>query len=59
MSSMGGLLAAGASSVLVILMGYGTTYLLCLLLTLIVFWRHRANITRIRAGTEPKIGQKS
>lgn len=59
MSSMGGLLAAGASSVLVILMGYGTAYLLCLLLTLIVFWRHRANITRIRAGTEPKIGQKS
>jgi glycerol-3-phosphate acyltransferase PlsY len=40
-------------------MGYGTAYLLCLLLTLIVFWRHRANITRIRAGTEPKIGQKS
>jgi glycerol-3-phosphate acyltransferase PlsY len=59
MSSMGGLLAAGASSVLVILMGYGTAYLLCLLLTLIVFWRHRANITRIRAGTEPKIGQES
>lgn len=59
MSSMGGLLAAGASSVLVILMGYGTAYLLCLLLTLIIFWRHRTNITRIRAGTEPKIGQKS
>ena len=59
MSSMGGLLAAGASSVLVVLMGYGTAYLLCLLLTLIVFWRHRTNISRIRAGTEPKIGQKS
>lgn len=59
MSSMGGLLAAAASSVLVVLTGYGTAYVLCLLLTLIVFWRHRANIARIRAGTEPKIGQKS
>ncbi len=58
MSSMGGLVAAAASSILVIVMGYGGAYLLCLVLTLIVFWRHRANISRIRAGTEPKIGQK-
>ena len=58
MSSMGGLVAAPASSILVIVMGYGGAYLLCLALTLIVFWRHRANISRIRAGTEPKIGQK-
>jgi glycerol-3-phosphate acyltransferase PlsY len=58
MSSMGGLLSAAASSVLVILMGYGTGYLLCLVLTAIVMWRHRANIQRIRAGTEPRIGQK-
>jgi glycerol-3-phosphate acyltransferase PlsY len=58
MSSMGGLVAAAASSILVIVMGYGGAYLLCLALTLIVFWRHRANISRIRAGTEPKIGQK-
>ena len=59
MSSMGGLVAAAASSILVIVMGYGGAYLLCLALTLIVFWRHRANISRIRAGTEPKIGQKT
>ena len=58
MSSMGGLVAAASSSILVIVMGYGGAYLLCLALTLIVFWRHRANISRIRAGTEPKIGQK-
>ncbi|KIN73781.1 glycerol-3-phosphate 1-O-acyltransferase PlsY [Sulfitobacter guttiformis] len=58
MSSMGGLLSAAASSILVVLMGYGTGYLLCVLLTVIIFWRHRANIARIRAGTEPKIGQK-
>ena len=58
MSSMAGLLSAAASSILVVVMGYGMGYFLCVLLTIIVFWRHRANITRIRAGTEPKIGQK-
>lgn len=58
MSSMGGLAAAAISSVLVVLMGYGSGYLLCILLTVIVFWRHSENITRIRAGTEPNIGQK-
>jgi len=57
-SSVGGLLAAAISSILVIFTGYGTGYILCLALTLIVFWRHRANIKRLRAGTEPKIGQK-
>lgn len=58
MSSMGGLVAAAASSILVVLMGFGGGYLLCLALTVLVMWRHRANIRRIRAGTEPKIGEK-
>lgn len=58
MSSVGGLLSAAASSMAVLLMGYGTGYLLCVALTAIVIWRHRANVARIRAGTEPKIGQK-
>jgi glycerol-3-phosphate acyltransferase PlsY len=40
-------------------MGYGGGYVLCVALTVIVMWRHRANISRIRAGTEPKIGQKT
>jgi glycerol-3-phosphate acyltransferase PlsY len=55
---MGGLAAAASSSILAVLMGYGQGYLLCMLLTVFVLWRHRANISRIRAGTEPKIGQK-
>jgi glycerol-3-phosphate acyltransferase PlsY len=25
----------------------------------IVIWKHRANIARLRAGTEPKVGAKS
>jgi glycerol-3-phosphate acyltransferase PlsY len=31
---------------------------LCAVLALLVFERHRANIARLKAGTEPKIGQK-
>ncbi|MCX7566905.1 glycerol-3-phosphate 1-O-acyltransferase PlsY [Sulfitobacter sp. F26169L] len=58
-SSMGGLFSAAVSSLLVTVLGYGEGFLLCLALTAIIFWRHRANIARIRAGTEPKIGQKT
>ncbi len=57
-SSMGGLVAAAASSILIVLTGYGSAYLLCVVLTIITVWRHRGNIARIKAGTEPKIGQK-
>ena len=58
-SSMGGLMAAAVSTFLLVLSGNGSMLLLGIALTLLVFWRHRANITRIRQGTEPKIGQKS
>jgi len=30
-----------------------------LVANLMVLWRHRSNIERLLAGTEPKIGQKS
>ncbi|MFO0202495.1 MAG: hypothetical protein ACK528_05130, partial [Alphaproteobacteria bacterium] len=29
-----------------------------LVLAALIFWRHGANIARLRAGTEPKIGAK-
>lgn len=29
-----------------------------LVLTVLVFWRHRANIARLRTGTEPRLGDK-
>ncbi|TDK43772.1 glycerol-3-phosphate 1-O-acyltransferase PlsY [Antarcticimicrobium luteum] len=57
-SSMGALAAAAASTPWAIALGYGEAFVPGAALTLLVFWRHRANITRIRAGTEPKIGQK-
>ncbi|MDX2484746.1 MAG: glycerol-3-phosphate 1-O-acyltransferase PlsY [Pseudodonghicola sp.] len=58
MSSMAALTAAAASTLWAVGLGYGHTLVLGVALTLLVFWRHRSNITRIRAGTEPKIGQK-
>ncbi len=57
-SSMGGLVSAASSTFLLVFLGHGNAALLGVGLTLIIFWRHRANIARIRAGTEPRIGQK-
>ncbi|GAA6200093.1 glycerol-3-phosphate 1-O-acyltransferase PlsY [Aquicoccus sp. SU-CL01552] len=57
-SSVGALAAAAASSIWAVLLGYGNTFVMAAVLTLLVYWRHRENIARIRAGTESKIGQK-
>jgi len=40
-----------------ILLAPGGTLTLGIALTLLIFWRHRTNIERLKAGTEPKIGQ--
>ncbi len=56
-SSMGALVAAALSTFWAMLLGAGSALFLGIVLTLLVFWRHRANISRLRAGTEPKIGQ--
>lgn len=58
-SSMGALVAALASTLLMVVLGYQHAAILGGALTLIIFWRHRANIERILAGTEPRIGQKT
>ncbi|MEC7257642.1 MAG: glycerol-3-phosphate 1-O-acyltransferase PlsY [Pseudomonadota bacterium] len=57
-SSASALVAAAMSTVWAVLLGYGDALVLGAVLTLLVFWRHRANIARLRAGTEPKIGKK-
>jgi len=57
-SSMGALAAAAASTFLLVFMGYGSALTLGILLTMLIFSRHRANIKRIKAGEEPKIGAK-
>ncbi len=56
-SSMAALFTAAVSTIWMVTLGYPQAFMLGVVLTLLVFWRHRANISRIRAGTEPKIGQ--
>ncbi|WP_037316553.1 glycerol-3-phosphate 1-O-acyltransferase PlsY [Ruegeria halocynthiae] len=56
-SSLGALFAAATSTLWVIVLAQTPTFVLGVVLTLLVYWRHSANIRRIRAGTEPKIGQ--
>ncbi|MHA6324867.1 glycerol-3-phosphate 1-O-acyltransferase PlsY [Roseivivax sp. CAU 1753] len=58
-SSMGALVAAASSTAWMLIMGRFDIFLLGMILTLLVFWRHRQNIARLRAGTEPKIGKKA
>lgn len=55
-SSLSALVAAALSSLWVFLFDRGTMIILVAVLTLLVYYRHSANLARIKAGTEPKIG---
>lgn len=57
-SSLSALVAAAASVPLAALMGQGALVLPCLVMAALIVVRHRANIDRIRAGTEPRIGRQ-
>ncbi|MDU8909715.1 glycerol-3-phosphate 1-O-acyltransferase PlsY [Aestuariicoccus sp. MJ-SS9] len=58
-SSMGALVAAAFSTLWMFLLGRGEVIGLGIVLTLMIFWRHRENIARLKAGTEPQIGKKA
>lgn len=57
LSSLAALVAALWSPVLALLLGRGEVALLAAVMALLLAVRHRANIARLRAGTEPRIGQ--
>lgn len=57
-SSASALLAAALAPVWAWALGYPSIVALCALLAVIVWARHQANIRRILAGTEPRIGKK-
>lgn len=57
-SSLSALVAVASSLVWCVVYARPDLVALCLALTALVFWRHRENIARLLAGTEPKIGQK-
>ena len=55
-SSVGGMSAAVAAPVAALLIGRTDAALLLGGMALLVLWKHRANIARLRAGTEPRMG---
>lgn len=56
-SSVGALAGAALSTTWIMVLTDGSTFILGIVLTLLVYWRHSANLARIKAGTEPKIGK--
>lgn len=58
-SSIGALTAAASAPVILWLYDTSPAAIVAALLAVLLYWRHRENITRILNGTEPKIGKKS
>ena len=57
-SSLGGMSAAVAAPFAALAFGYSDYAPALAVLCALVLWLHRANIARLRAGTEPKVGGK-
>ncbi|WP_372840897.1 glycerol-3-phosphate 1-O-acyltransferase PlsY [Phaeovulum sp.] len=57
-SSLAALVAAAASVPFAWFLGRPEMMLLSAVLAALVLWRHRSNIARLAAGTEPRIGRK-
>lgn len=57
-SSLSALVAASWSTLWCLLVGQGQVFVLTLILALLIIWRHRENLARLKAGTEPRIGRK-
>ncbi|HEX8058042.1 MAG TPA: glycerol-3-phosphate 1-O-acyltransferase PlsY [Novosphingobium sp.] len=55
-SSLGGMSAAVVAPIAALATGYVDFVPVLVALAVLVIWLHRANIARLRAGTEPKIG---
>ncbi|BEV36678.1 glycerol-3-phosphate 1-O-acyltransferase PlsY [Synechococcus sp. M16CYN] len=57
--SLSSVVAALSLPVLMVVSGQSSAYLaIALMAMVLVLWRHRSNVKRLIAGTEPKIGQK-
>jgi glycerol-3-phosphate acyltransferase PlsY len=57
-SSLGGMIGAVSAPIAALAFGYPVYAIGLGGLAVIVLWRHRENIVRLRAGTEPRIGGK-
>lgn len=57
-SSLGGMLGAVSAPIAALALGHPVYAIGLAGLAAIVLWRHRENIARLRAGTEPRVGGK-
>lgn len=57
-SSLSALVASAVVPVAIALMGQPALAIIAGLMSLLIFWKHRANIRRLSTGEEPKIGAK-
>lgn len=57
-SSVAGMAAAASAPVSAALLGRTDLVPMFVGFTLLVVWKHRANIVRLRAGTEPRVGKR-
>ena len=57
MSSAAALMAFAAAPLFALALSSADHALMALLIAVLVFWRHEANIRRLLAGTEPRIGK--
>jgi glycerol-3-phosphate acyltransferase PlsY len=57
-SSLAALVSVGTAQILAWLFGAPQLIALLTVLAVLVFWRHRPNIKRLFAGTEPRFGRK-
>jgi acyl phosphate:glycerol-3-phosphate acyltransferase len=58
-SSLGGMAAALSAPIAAFTLGKAGTGIMLIALALMVLWKHRDNISRLKAGTEPRFGQKN
>jgi len=56
-SSLAGMLAAASAPLTAAIVGRSDLVPMLLGFALLVIWKHRENIARLRAGTEPRVGQ--
>ena len=59
LSSVAGMVAALSAPVSAAILGEQLLLPMLLAFALLVVWKHKANIARLKAGTEPKIGKKT
>ncbi|HZF45246.1 MAG TPA: glycerol-3-phosphate 1-O-acyltransferase PlsY [Sphingomonadaceae bacterium] len=57
-SSLGGLSAAIAAPIAAYAFGYHAAFPWLVAISALVIWLHRANVARLKDGTEPRIGSK-